>query len=428
MVMGGVCIVILWLILLDMLVGVKRNAMEVRAREPEQGFTSDNYPILVAALHTSMTDLSSYLMTLRLAFCWYTILISMKFLESFAAQPRLAVVTQTIYSAGSELFHFLIVLFIVFMAYVIAGMFIFGRRLWEFSSFQRAAAKCFLLMLGDFDWEELGDENPLTAAFWFWTYMIVMMLLMLNMLMAIIMDKYTEVKSDAAAHDTIIKQVKDMLLESLQSASGKRVNQGTLLKAVDEMPQTEVSEEDLTESIPNLAPEQARTLMQQTQEHVDNELNKGVTMSEAMRMIGWVKIAVQKIGWKLEEILKDEREERDMLQAQDGDISRRAEENRHGGLEDVDDGAPPYVADAEERLERIESRMQKMEEFMQEALQYTTFRGKDLRNRLAVIEDLIRSQRDATMGSMERDVWNDGHHARLGGSGGGGGFGSSFHG
>merc|ERR1719410_1602289 len=188
------------------------------------------------------------------------------------------------------------------------------------------------------------------------------------------------------------------------------------------MPQTEIHEDDLADAVPHLGMEQARTLMQKTQEHVDNELNKGVTMSEAMRMIGWVKIAVQKIGWKLEEILKDEREERDMLQAQDGDIARRAEENRHGGLEAEDDGAPPYVADAEERLERIESRMQKMEEFMQEALQYTTFRGKDLRNRLAVIEDLIRSQRDAAMGSMERDIWNDGQ-SRLGSDRGGGGGG-----
>lgn len=422
MVLGGLVIIILWLVLLDKLVGVKKSAMEVRAREPSRGFTSDIYPGLVATLHEDMVSLSDYLMALRLCFCWYTILISLKFLESFSAQPRLAVVTRTIWAAGSELFHFMIVLLIVFFAYVIAGMFIFGRRLWEFSSFDRACAKCFLMMLGDFDWDALGDENPVTAAFWFWTFMIVMTLLLLNMLMAIIMDKYTQVKSDAAEHDTLFVQMKDMFMETVSSIAGKRVSVANILHHVKKMPQAEVTEEDLVDGIPKLSRDQARQLIEKTQDRVDDEVNKGVTMSEAMRMIGWLKIAVQKIGWQLEEILKDEREERRLLQGQESEIARigatmRAADGERS--EDFDrehhEKPPPYVADADERLERIESRMQKMEEFMQTALQYTTFRGKDLRNRLAVIEDLIRSQRDATMVTVERDVWDSGL-PRLGGN------------
>ena len=46
-----------------------------------------------------------------------------------------------------------------------------------------------------------------------------------------------------------------------------------------------------------------------------------------------------------------------------------------------------------------------MEEFMNQAVEYTDFRGKDLRNRLALIEDLIRGQRDATLRDAERAVW-----------------------
>jgi len=462
MVVGGLVAIILWMVLLDRLVTVKSLAMDVRAAEPAQGFSSDIYPELVASLHNNMSELSEYLETLRLIFCWYTIFISLKFLESFSAQPRLAVVTKTIYSAGSELFHFLIVLFIIFVSYVIAGMFIFGRRLWEFSTFQQAITKCFLLMLGDFNWEELGDENPLTAAFWFWTYMIVMMLLMMNMLMAIIMDKYTEVKSDAASHDTIITQIATMCTESFRSRTGSAVSTDRILKNVEAMPQHEISEDDLCGAVPDLSKQQAGMLVKRTREKVDMEINKGVTMSEAMRMIGWVKIAVQKIGWKLEEVLKDEREERNIMRAsyhggQDGNYSEagHGQGGRFSALEggspsspgmtmdgpgspeepgplatyEGGDRGPPYVADAEERLERIEMRMAKMEEFMQEALQYTTFRGKDLRNRLAVIEDLIRSQRDATMSSQERSVW-DGGPPRLadGGYNGGGNGNISFSG
>uniref|UniRef100_A0A7S1QZJ8 Polycystin cation channel PKD1/PKD2 domain-containing protein n=1 Tax=Alexandrium catenella TaxID=2925 RepID=A0A7S1QZJ8_ALECA len=443
-VVGGMAIIVLWLVFLDKLVLIKRLAMDVKALQPQTGFTSEEFPKAVAAMHSNLADLSDYLMNMRLVFSLYTIFISLKFLESFSAQPRLAVVTRTIWNAGSELFHFLIVLLTMFFSYVVAGMFIFGRRLWEFSEFKHAVSKCFLLMLGDFDWEELGDENPLTAAFWFWTFMILMTLLMMNMMMAIIMDKYTEVKSDAAEHDTIVKQVQDMIVEAIQSTTGNKVGLGQLLEKVKGMQDDDINEEMLMEEIDGLSREQARHLIKKTKERVKAELNKGVTISEAMRMIGWTKIAVQKIGWRLEEVLKDEREEHDALHsfserrsagpshAQHRDpLPAAFDSESHGrpvlisentsdlgagadrvaggadmAITDGNDRGPPYVAEAEERLEAIERRMQRMEDFMQEALRYTEFRGKDLRNRLAIIEDLLRSQRDALLINVDRGVWD----------------------
>lgn len=440
-VLGGMTIIILWLVFLDRLVLIKRLAMDVKALQPQTGYTSEEFPKAVAAMHTNLAELSDYLMNMRLIFSLYTIFISLKFLESFSAQPRLAVVTRTIWNAGSELFHFMIVLLTMFFSYVIAGMFIFGRRLWEFSEFKHAISKCFLFMLGNFDWEELGDENPLTAAFWFWSFMILMTLLMMNMLMAIIMDKYTEVKSDAAEHDTIAKQITGMIVETIQSTTGRTVSVSNLLKAVEEMEMSDVNEDMLMAEIDGLSREQARHMIQRTKERVKAELNKGVTISEAMRMIGWTKIAVQKIGWKLEEVLKDEREERGVLATLTGENPRPSSGGGRlafnemspsplasgdpsepssrpaalgGGRELAECGSelgagadrgPPYIAEAEERLEAIEKRMQRMEDFMQEALRYTEFRGKDLRNRLAVIEDLLRSQRDALLINVDRGVW-----------------------
>ena len=48
-----------------------------------------------------------------------------------------------------------------------------------------------------------------------------------------------------------------------------------------------------------------------------------------------------------------------------------------------------------------------MEEFMNEAMCYTVYRGKEMRNRLAVIEDLLRGQRDAMAMQADRDVWEN---------------------
>jgi len=68
---------------------------------------------------------------------------------------------------------------------------------------------------------------------------------------------------------------------------------------------------------------------------------------------------------------------------------------------------PPaaFVEDAAARIDAIEARMNKMEAFMQESLNYSTFRGKDLRNQLAVIEDLVRSQRDLIVRDSG-DIWD----------------------
>merc|ERR1719487_606503 len=158
-------------------------------------------------LHTEMAAMSSFLMVYRLLLCWYTILIMSRFFQAFHAQPRLAVVTKTLSSSFVDLVHFGVVITIIFMAYAVAGMFIFGHRMLEFSELSMAVNTCFLIMLGSFDFAALGAEHPVTAGIWFWTYMLLIMLIMLNMLLAIIMDVYTEVKADAAITDPIWTQL-----------------------------------------------------------------------------------------------------------------------------------------------------------------------------------------------------------------------------
>jgi hypothetical protein len=287
------------------------------------------------------------------------------------------------------------------------------------------------MMLGDFDWGELGAEHPVTAKLWFWSYMIVMMLLMLNMLMAIIMDKYTEVKTEAENTDPIWTQVMSMAKERVAQARGTRIPESELIRVVESMKEEEVDEATLMKYHPDLRQEQATEIINATTQRVEDGLNAGVTMSEAMRHIGWVQIAVQKIGWSLEKILKAEEEERKLLRG----VSDKEDEAPGQQLAITDDlgaepnvlaitaadggaavGGPPYVYDTEGRLDETEQSMTRIENFLQEALQYTTFRGKDFRNRLAVIEDMIRSQRDASMLRVERDVW-DAAPPRLGNAG-----------
>jgi len=122
-----------------------------------------------------------------------------------------------------------------------------------------------------------------------------MMMLMLNMLMAIIMDVYTEVKADAEEIPPVWTQLYSVLKERYDVHSGSVISGSELLEVLQEMPETELDEAILMKRVgPGLSKEQAETIIQDAKQNVENKLNNGVTMSEAMRMIGWVKIAVQK--------------------------------------------------------------------------------------------------------------------------------------
>jgi hypothetical protein len=55
--------------------------------------------------------------------------------------------------------------------------------------------------LGNFDYQRLHSVAPVSAALWFWAYIVAVVLVLLNVLVAIIMDHYLSVKANVG--DTI---------------------------------------------------------------------------------------------------------------------------------------------------------------------------------------------------------------------------------
>eukprot|EP00929_Paragymnodinium_shiwhaense_P018999 TRINITY_DN13093_c0_g1_i1.p1 TRINITY_DN13093_c0_g1~~TRINITY_DN13093_c0_g1_i1.p1 ORF type:complete len:956 (+),score=180.44 TRINITY_DN13093_c0_g1_i1:259-3126(+) len=127
---------------------------------------------------------------LRIAAGTYPLIMLVRFFKCFAAQEKLSLTNRTIYAASADIVHFLLVFVSVFMAYVLATQVIFGLQLDGFETTMRAFVTCFRIAMGDFDFEELESVGRVEAAMWFCTFQIVIVQLMLNMLMAIIMDAY----------------------------------------------------------------------------------------------------------------------------------------------------------------------------------------------------------------------------------------------
>lgn len=86
-------------------------------------------------LHIDAEVLSNMGMWFRLLQANYTMIILMRFFKAFKGQARLAIVTNTIVHASSDLFHFVIVFLSAFLTYTFAGTVLFGRRIQGFSTF-----------------------------------------------------------------------------------------------------------------------------------------------------------------------------------------------------------------------------------------------------------------------------------------------------
>merc|ERR1719456_406518 len=111
----------------------------------------------------------------------YLLFLMFRFLVSFAVQPRLATVTNTLKAVLPDLLHFLIVFFPTFLAYVISGNLIFGRRMENFATIQASFATSFrIIMECEYDWETLAAEYYWTTAMWIWSFIVLIVLILLN--------------------------------------------------------------------------------------------------------------------------------------------------------------------------------------------------------------------------------------------------------
>jgi hypothetical protein len=83
-------------------------------------------------------------------------------LKALDFQPRMALVTRTISSAFSDLFHFLALFSIIFIGYALAGIQLFGHQ-YEGLSTLHYACQFLILILLSFDptqfWVQASADN-----------------------------------------------------------------------------------------------------------------------------------------------------------------------------------------------------------------------------------------------------------------------------
>jgi hypothetical protein len=108
--------------------------------------------------------------------------------------------------AMDDLMHFVVLLTIVFTIYTVMGYIVFGPTIASFSTIGLASKTVFNMLIGEFaDTEDEllsqdVDSGPLLipAVLFFYSFMFIVNLVILNFFLAIVVDAYSDVKGDHA--------------------------------------------------------------------------------------------------------------------------------------------------------------------------------------------------------------------------------------
>jgi hypothetical protein len=219
----------------------------------------------------------------------YHIILVCRFFLASRGQPRLAVVLSTIRKASVDLGHLLIVFMIIFIAYAVSGHILFGRRLEEFATFQGAFARCFqIVMERQYTWTEFTEEDLWTATIWVWSFLLIVVLVLVNIFLAMIFDTYGDVRSNVGNSATLWQTTKIVLLHlrhSLSFGSGggeettRWVPNRELVNAVKAMQCQYVTPWMVKDAFPGISNRQVNYIFHLGKNRLENMLFRGYKSS-----------------------------------------------------------------------------------------------------------------------------------------------------
>eukprot|EP00759_Apiculatamorpha_spiralis_P036350 PhF_6_TR36531/c0_g1_i2/m.53844/K04990/PKD2L1; polycystin 2L1 len=109
----------------------------------------------------------------------------------------LSVLTKTIALAGSDIIGILILFGFVIVGYSLCALTLYGSNMEDFRSFGMCVSTLLRMLVGNFDYPSMHEINRYLTGFFFWTYVIIALFLLLNFLIAVLSDAFAEVSGKA---------------------------------------------------------------------------------------------------------------------------------------------------------------------------------------------------------------------------------------
>mmetsp|Transcript_119286 Transcript_119286/g.216847 ORF Transcript_119286/g.216847 Transcript_119286/m.216847 type:complete len:852 (-) Transcript_119286:48-2603(-) len=283
-------------------------------------------------LRQTATDMIEYTGLYRLLISYYCIILIFRFFTAFRVQPRLAVVTNTLIAVATDLFHFLFIFTPCFVAYVISGNILFGRRIRDFATITASFGAMFrVLYENEYPWEDLSAEHFVTAAIWVWSFLLFVVLVMLNLVLAIILDTYNEVRQKTDAADTIFLFVEILFKRLFLSRSW--VHDKDLEGLISEMDlKTTITKGDILETVPWMTTTQRDMLFRSCRNEMSWQAKSDLHKRNLLKLSASVKLSIDEINKTMFKLARDKEKLEGQLEKEKSNDAKKQSEALHAAF------------------------------------------------------------------------------------------------
>ncbi|CAG9461774.1 unnamed protein product [Pedinophyceae sp. YPF-701] len=150
-------------------------------------------------------------------------LLYFKFFKYLSHVPRMDAILATIAASAFDLCLFALMGAVVMFGFAAAFYSSFGQEVKAHFTVADSMGTLCRILLGDFDYESLSDANAIMAPLLFYSFILVVFFILLNMFLAIVNDAYAEVKGNQSEEDlNFYINLKDKIASRLRRLMGKK--------------------------------------------------------------------------------------------------------------------------------------------------------------------------------------------------------------
>merc|ERR1712032_1689008 len=101
------------------------------------------------------------------------------------------------------------IIFLVLLAnFALGGRVLFGKELHNWSTYLRAWSTTTRMLLGSHLSHEMYEAAPISASIWFWLFLLTMVFVMTNLLLAIVVDNHLSLRQAVGPTNGIIYDIR----------------------------------------------------------------------------------------------------------------------------------------------------------------------------------------------------------------------------
>lgn len=130
---------------------------------------------------------------------------------------RLNLLWRTLRFAAKDLVGFAVIFFTIFFGFAVMGFLTFGSYVRGYHSLSDSLTSCFQMLLGAFDYDSINVANPTMAGIFFFSFMISIYLICVNMFIAIMSEYYSVAQKEMRTREANKKK----LVEESKSSNSK---------------------------------------------------------------------------------------------------------------------------------------------------------------------------------------------------------------